>query len=666
MTALLIAVPLVPLLAALVIPLRKRLPSGWVSAGATGVSLALLLALFGSSPKVTVTWLGVGPYSLTVGLSLDPLSCLLALLVVGVGFLVGVYAVGYMADEKGKPRFYGTLSFFIGAMLTLVLSNSLVLLFAAWEAVGLASYLLIGFWYTQEGAKEAARKAFLITRLGDLGLLLGWLLLLLTVGTTDIQTVLGAVGEAVPVGVATLAAFLLLLGALGKSAQLPLTAWLPDAMAGPTPVSALIHSATMVAAGVYLLLRLFPLYEAAPSVLTVVLWLGALTALFAALVATVQTDLKRVLAWSTVSQLGEMFFVLGLGGAFAAAFHLTMQALFKSALFLTAGAVGHVAGGYDLRKLGGLWRALPLTAGVFAAAGLTLAGFPPFSAFWSEEAILTRAASVSPFAGAFFLLLIFLAGVYISRAGVATFLSWPGAPKPTGKRPDVGMALPMVLLAVLALSAGWALVGPLESFLPFPQPPEAHTTWTLWAVAASVLGLVFGTWRTLQHGPVPTFSRFPVGLGRGLDVLTSMPVVAVRAIAAGVNGLEHALNALTSVPVKAVWAVSGGVNGLEHSLDTGAEQLATGVLTLARGFNRTEGGFDGGARGLATITLRTATGTEKAEQTGFSGGGNAFARLLGRSGQALRQSESGKLYLYTLILFVWVAAVVVGGVLLWW
>ena len=642
MTALLLAVPLVPLLAALVIPtLEKRLPSGWVSAGATGVSLALLLATFGAQPSVTAQWLAVGPYTLTVGLSLDPLSYLLALLVTGVGFLVGVYAVGYMADEEGKPRFYGILSFFIGAMLTLVLSNSLLLLFAAWESVGLASYLLIGFWYTQTDAKEAARKAFLITRLGDLGLLLGWLSLLLAVGTTDIQTVLGAVGTALPAGTAALAAFLLLLGALGKSAQLPLTAWLPDAMAGPTPVSALIHSATMVAAGVYLLLRLFPLFEAAPVVLTAVLWLGALTALSAALVATVQTDLKRVLAWSTVSQLGEMFFALGLGGAFAAVFHLTTQALFKSALFLTAGAVGHVTGGYDLRKMGGLWRQLPLTAGVFTAAGLTLAGVPPFSAFWSEEAILTRAASVSPFAGAFFLLLIFLAGVYISRAGVAVFLSWPGAPKPTGKRPGVWMTLPMVLLAVLALCAGWVVVGSLESFLPFPEPPEAHVTWTLWAVAASVLGLVFGSWRTLQHGPVPAFGGFPVGLG-------------------------HALNALTFIPVTAVRAVSAGVNGLEHALDSAVQRLASSTLVLARSLNWTEGGFDRGARGLATLTLRTATGTEKMEEAGFSRGGNTFARLFGRSGSWLRKTESGKLYLYTLILFVWVAAVVVGGVLLWW
>lgn len=640
MSALLVAVSLIPLSAALVIPVSGRLPSGWLSAGATGVSLVLLLLLSGSQPAVTATWLAIGPYTFTVGLSLDPLSYVLALLVTGVGLLVGVYAVGYMAAEPGKPRFYSTLSFFIGAMLTLVLSSSMVLLFAAWEGVGLASYLLIGFWYTRTEAKEAARKAFLMTRLGDLGLLLGWLSLLLTVGTTDVQTVLGAVGETIPPATVTLAASLLLLGALGKSAQLPLAAWLPDAMAGPTPVSALIHSATMVAAGVYLLLRLFPLYEAAPGVLTVVLWLGALTALFAALVATVQTDLKRVLAWSTVSQLGEMFFALGLGGAFAAALHLSMHALFKAALFLTAGVVGHAVGGYDLRKMGGLWRHLPLTSGVFAAAGLTLAGFPPFSAFWSEEAILSWAASVSPFAGAFLLLLIFLAGVYLSRAGVAAFLSWPGAPKPAGERPGLWTALPMVLLALLALVAGWVVVGPLESFLPSAKPPEVHPSWRVWAVASSVAGLVFGSWRTLQHGPVPAFGRFSVGLGRGLEVATSAPVIAARALSAGVNRLE-------------------GV------LDKTVRRLAAGTFALAHGFDQAEDGLDKGARGLAAATTSAAAGTERAEQAGFSGGGDAFARLLGRSGERLRAAESGKLYLYTLILFVWVAAAVLGGIL-WW
>jgi len=525
-------------------------------------------------------------------------------------------------------------------MLTLVLSNSLVLLFAAWEAVGLASYLLIGFWYKKAEAKAAAHKAFLMTRLGDLGLLLGWLLLLLTVGTTDIQSVLVAVGETLPPGTEALAAFLLLLGALGKSAQLPLTAWLPDAMAGPTPVSALIHSATMVAAGVYLLLRLFPLYEAAPGVLAGVLWVGALTALLAALVATAQTDLKRVLVWSTVSQLGEMLFALGLGGAFAAAFHLTTHALFKAALFLAAGAVGHAVNTYDLRKLGGLARSLPLAAVTFAAAGLTLAGFPPFSAFWSEEAILMQAVAVSPVAGAFLLLLIFLAGVYISRAGAATFLSWSGAPNPKGKRTGTRMAAPMLLLAALALGFGWVLSGPLERFLPFAETPEGNAIWTLWALAASVAGLAFGMWRTLWYGPRPAFGGFPTSLERGLADLTRAPVVAVRMVAAGVNRLEHGFDMIVRL-------------------------LAAGVAALARGLNEFEGGFDRSAQGLASGTLRLASGTEQAERS-VSRGGDAFAHLFRRSGERLRTSQSGKLYLYTLVLFAWVVAVLVGGVLLWW
>ena len=336
MSAVLFAVPFIPLLAAFVILFfgaKLPLKGAWLSAGASGLSLLLVLILTGQNITMSEVWLETGPFTLTVGLTLDPLSYLLALIVSSVSFLVGVYAVGYMADERGKPRFFALMSFFVGAMLTLILGNSFLLLFAAWEGVGLASYGLIGFWYTQEDARRAACKAFLMTRLGDLGLLLGWLWLWLELGTTDIPTVLSTIGT-LPDALLTAIALLLLLGALGKSAQLPLTAWLPDAMAGPTPVSALIHSATMVAAGVYLLLRLFPLFEAAPGALTVILTLGALTALFAALVATAQSDLKRVLAWSTVSQLGEMMLALGLGGAGAAAFHLSMHAFFKSdALF---------------------------------------------------------------------------------------------------------------------------------------------------------------------------------------------------------------------------------------------------------------------------------------------------------------------------------------------
>lgn len=343
--SLLLLVPLAPLLTALVLlgwgpKLAGR--GAWLSVLAAAASLGSLLFLSGQAPGFSTVWLETGGLSLTLGLSLTPLSWLVALLVAGAGVLVTFYAAGYIADEPDRARFDTALSFFIGAMLTLVLSNSLLLLFVAWEAVGLASYLLIGFWYDRGDARRAALKAFLMTRLGDLGLLLGWVWVLLRLGTTDIDGFLGAVAQGTfPAVELTPVALLFLLGAIGKSAQLPLTAWLPDAMAGPTPVSALIHSATMVAAGVYLLVRLFPLFEAAPGVLAVIFWVGALTALFAALVATTQTDLKRVLAWSTVSQLGEMVLVLGLGGAYAATFHLATHAAFKATLFLAAGAVGH-------------------------------------------------------------------------------------------------------------------------------------------------------------------------------------------------------------------------------------------------------------------------------------------------------------------------------------
>ena len=646
MSAVLFAIPLVSLLAAAVILFfGAKLPArgAWLSAGASGLSFLLVLILTGQRLDVSGIWLGTGPFTLTVGLTLDPLSYLLALIVSSVSLLVGVYAVGYMVDERGKPRFFALMSFFVGAMLTLILSNSFLLLFAAWEGVGLASYGLIGFWYTQEDARRAARKAFLMTRLGDLGLLLGWLWLWLELGTTDIPTVLSTIGT-LPNAFLTSIALLLLLGALGKSAQLPLTAWLPDAMAGPTPVSALIHSATMVVAGVYLLLRLFPLFEAAPGALAVILTLGALTALFAALVATVQTDLKRVLAWSTVSQLGEMMLALGLGGAGAAAFHLTTHAFFKATLFLAAGAVGHALGSYDLRKMGGLFRRLPLTAFAFGAAALSLAGVPPFSAFWSEEVILAQAASASPFLGALLVLLIFLAGVYISRAGMAAFASRsdinvPDAPQPSAQEVSGLMKAAMILMAFLTLGLGWMLRGQLESSLSF-SAPHVSAAWTLWAVAASLAGLSLGAWRVWQRGPVPTFGAFPIGLAKGLDVATRAPALATERLALAVDSLEHGLDRITRHLTNVVQRGGGVLEGLETT-------------------------FDRGARVVANTTLALAQRTDQAERFGFSEGGDTLARLLGRSGERLRTIQSGKLYLYTLILFIWVGAAIFAGMVLW-
>ena len=524
-------------------------------------------------------------------------------------------------------------------MLTLVLSNSLLLLFAAWEGVGLASYGLIGFWYQQDDSRQAARKAFLMTRLGDLGLLLGWLWLLLEVGTTEISVILAAV-ETLPDGLLTATALLLLLGALGKSAQLPLTAWLPDAMAGPTPVSALIHSATMVAAGVYLLLRLFPLFEAAPGALAVILTLGTLTALFAALIATAETDLKRVLAWSTVSQLGEMMLALGVGGAGAAAFHLTTHAAFKATLFLAAGAVGHAVGSYDLRKMGGLFRRFPYTTFAFGAAALTLSGLPPFSAFWSEEAILAQVASASPLLGALLVLLIFLAGVYISRAGMAAFASWQKAPNVSAEEVGWRMKAGMLTLALAALGLGWVLSGRLETSLSFEVAPHVSAAWTLWAIAASFAGLMLGAWRVWQAGPVPTFGAFPVSLAEGLERVTRAPTIVVQRVSFLVDGLEHGFNLFVRRLARALQKCGGMLEGLE---------------TL----------FDQSARSAAEVTLALARRTDGVERGGFSEGGDAFARSLGSISEYLRAVQSGKLYLYTLILFIWTGAAVLAGLLLW-
>ncbi|OLV17273.1 NADH-quinone oxidoreductase subunit 5 family protein [Deinococcus marmoris] len=633
MTALLLLVPLAPLTASLLIAVWGRY-AGWLNVLGVSVSVLALLLIGRASPALSGPWFESGSFQLTVGLSLDGLSRLLSFLVAGVGLLVSVYAVGYMRGETRQPRFFATLSFFLGAMLTLVLADSFALLFAAWEGVGLASHLLIGFHFTQVEARKAALRAFLMTRVGDVGLLLGWLLALNLTGTSDIGALLGQVVN-LPAGTVELLALLFLIGAIGKSAQLPLTAWLPDAMVGPTPVSALLHSATMVAAGVYLLLRLEPLFAAAPAVLLAVAVIGGLTALFSALVATAQTDLKRVLAWSTVSQLGEMFFVYGLGGPYAAAFHLGVHALFKSALFLSAGAVQHAAGTLNLGKLGGLGRTMPLTATAFTLAGLTLAGVPPFGAFWSEEAILGTAVQSGAWTGLFMLGLIFLAGVYIARAGVTTF--WPGERKTEAREVGALMVWPALILAVAALFGG-LLGGALRDLLPFPEAPEVALGWRIAAIAASVLGLVWGGVRAARLSDAPALGMWPRALGAALESLTV--------------GVAH----LT-------WALSLALQRVEAGLDGAARAVAHAALGSSRGVQHAESGLDTSGRAVADFAVSGANLTARAEEGGFAQGADGLARGLGSLGTWLRGLESGKIYLYTLILFGWMLVMTLGAVL---
>ncbi len=407
-------------------------------------------------------WIGAGPIRVPLRLLVDPLSVAMALVVSGVGALIHIYSVGYMADDEGFARYFAYLNLFMAAMLTLVLAGNLVVMFIGWEGVGLCSYLLIAYWFTRPAAARAGVKAFLATRLGDVGFLLGTFMAFTVFGTTDFTVMSREAASRLAEGgaAATALALLLFLGATGKSAQLPLYIWLPDAMEGPTPVSALIHAATMVTAGVYMIVRMHAVYLRAPLAMDVVAVVGAVTAIFAAASALVEPDLKRVLAYSTISQLGYMFLAVGVGAWSAGIFHLTSHAFFKALLFLAAGGVMHAMGGAtDMRRMGGLLHRLPRTAAAFAVGALALAGIPPLSGFFSKDLILSDAfhrghvvlwAIVLAAAG--------LTAAYIVRAFVLTFVTSPAAPanrsgEPVHEMPRV-MVAPTWALAALTIVGG--------------------------------------------------------------------------------------------------------------------------------------------------------------------------------------------------------------------
>jgi len=343
-------------------------------------------------------WIRSGSFSADFALYLDQLSLVMLLVVTGVGFLIHIYSVGYMWDDPSYYRFFAYLNLFMFFMLTLVLANNYLLMFIGWEGVGLASYLLIGFWFTKESAASAGKKAFLVNRIGDFGFLIGLFLIIQHFGSLDFTQVFTQVqplaAETGGAGLATAIGILLMVGACGKSAQIPLYIWLPDAMEGPTPVSALIHAATMVTAGVYMVSRSHVIFERAPMALMVVAVIGTLTALFAATIGIAQTDIKKVLAYSTVSQLGYMFMACGVGAFSAGIFHLMTHAFFKGLLFLAAGSVIHAVGGeQDMRKMGGLRSYIPWTFLTMGIATLAIAGIPPFAGFWSKDEILWQAYS---------------------------------------------------------------------------------------------------------------------------------------------------------------------------------------------------------------------------------------------------------------------------------
>ncbi len=457
-------------------------------------------------------WLTVGDLRVDIALRLDPLSAVMILVVTGVGFLIHVYSAEYMGEDASYARYFGWLNFFVFAMLLLVLANNFALLYIGWELVGLSSYLLIGFWFHRPAAAAAAKKAFVVNRVGDVAFLLGIFALFAVFGTLNYAEIFSRAESVLanrivallghPTPLATVIPLLLLGGAIAKSAQLPLYVWLPDAMEGPTPVSALIHAATMVTAGVYLIARTNPLFALSPFGLSVVAVIGTVSAIFAATIALAQTDMKRVMAYSTISQLGYMFLGLGVGAYAAAIFHLVAHAFFKALLFLSAGSVMHALDGEtDMRKMGGLASRLRVTALVMTVGALALAGIPPFAGFFSKDAILAAAVVRSPLLGVLALLTGFVTALYAFRMVFLIFASKARGDAQViahAHEPSWGMTVPLLTLALLATLAGLALGLPLgsgviEGFL----EPVFETTASLKTSGAveifiSVLSVVLG------------------------------------------------------------------------------------------------------------------------------------------------------------------------------
>jgi NADH-quinone oxidoreductase subunit L len=501
-------VPIVPLIGAAINGVfGKRLPKNLISviaAGSIGISFLISLRLFfamlglgKSQLPVTrdyFTWIQAGQFQAQFGLMLDHLSGLMILIVTGVGFLIHVYSIGYMNHEEGFYRYFAYMNLFVFFMLTLVLANNFLLMFVGWEGVGLCSYLLIGFWFTRKSATDAGKKAFIVNRVGDFGFILAIILIYWTFERVDFQGVFLQLQNATlfpleplgAVGTLTTICLLLLLGAAGKSAQFPLYVWLPDAMEGPTPVSALIHAATMVTAGVYMVTRSAVLFSHAPGALLVLAFVGLFTAVFAASIALVQTDIKKVLAYSTVSQLGYMFLACGAGAYAAGMFHLMTHAFFKALLFLGAGSVIHGMGGMqDIRRMGGLRHHMPWTYRTFLVGTLAIAAIPGLSGFFSKDAVLWAAWNFADYGKLLWAFGVVTAGFtsfYMFRLLILTF---HGSPRYT--RQDVAhvhesptsMLIPLIVLAVLAIVAGYVGVpsilggsNAIDQFL----TPAAHET----------------------------------------------------------------------------------------------------------------------------------------------------------------------------------------------
>lgn len=637
-------VPLIPGLSALVLAFwGKRLSreGDWLGIGAVGLSWLLSLAILadvmrGGQASASFVWAtfapGAGPAAggLRLGFQVDPLAAVMLVVVTSVSLAVHVFSVGYMHGDPRYKRYFTMLSFFTFSMLGLVVADNFLLLFIFWELVGLASYALIGHYYERPEARYASMKAFLTTRVGDVAMFVGILLLFRELHTFSFREIFEAIehGE-ISTGTLTVAAILVFGGAVGKSAQIPLHVWLPDAMAGPTAVSALIHAATMVAAGVYLVARAFGVFAPAPQALEVVAWIGGITALFAATIALVREDIKQVLAYSTVSQLGYMMMGLGLGAYTAGFFHLTTHAFFKALLFLASGSVIHAMHHeQNMHKMGGLFRKMPVTGLTWIVGAAALAGIPPFSGFWSKDEILLAAyRSSTPALYWIGTVAAVLTAFYVTRA---TWLVFFGEPRDrelhehAHESPAV-MTGPLVALAVPA-----ALIG-------------------LWNSPLS--GFAFGHLVYFEefHELEPSLTVTGLAIGGALlGVLGALVVYAWRLIPAA--AVVRAAGPLYTLLKRKYF-----VDELYHWL------FVQGTVALARicgWFDQVV--IDGLVNGVARFTRGLSEGSGYVDQHVIDGAVNLTASGTVAAGNQLRKAQVGYVQAYALTLF---ASVVVGLIL---
>ena len=593
--ALVVLIPLIGAIVSYVLGRAAPKLAGVLATAAVATSFYLVVSLWqalggGQSFSFTLSsWLSFGDVKLPLEIYFDKLSAVMCLVVTGVGSLIHLYSIGYMAEDESRPRFFSYLNLFIASMLILVLGKSLPVIFIGWEGVGLCSYLLIGFWYTNPDFASAGRKAFVMNRIGDLGFIVAMAILYHSCGSLDI-TVLNRpeVLARIPSEMGYIAGIALFLAATGKSAQLPLFTWLPDAMAGPTPVSALIHAATMVTAGIYLMARMYGVIELDPMVPAIILWTAFATSAIAALIAISQSDIKKVLAYSTVSQLGFMFLAVGVGAYSVALFHVVTHAFFKACLFMSAGSVIHGCHHeQDMRRMGGLAKSMPLTCLSYGAATLAIAGIAPFAGYFSKHAILESLAhahnpylhAYSEFIGIGATAIAICTAFYMARSFILTFLgSYRGEGHPH-EAPMV-MTAPVLVLAALSVAGGLVLNHSFFTYLQGPLPPVAEHS------GGGILGYVLGSFPGL------------LGIGAAYALFVLAPAVKDQIrkalwlgekLSCGKFYLDEVIGLLIIAPIRAISGVTSRV--LDQSVSIGTGNAIGGI-----------------SRAVGELTCRVTTG----------------------------------------------------------